>query len=949
MTTELPRADASLRHTIRLVGALLGDVITACEGKQVFDTIETLRRTAVRFRREGRPEDGKLLRDNVRRLRGSNPNDVARAFSYFLHLWNIADDRDQARQQREQTLRGDAPARGSLRDTLARLKARGISAAQIRRLLTDACIVPVLTAHPTEVQRKSTLDLHQAISALLMRREQPLTEDEQTQVVQELLGRIATLWQTRMLRATRLTVADEIDNALSYYRSTFLSVIPRLYADLDRLLRPGARPFDPPPPPMEPFLRMGSWIGGDRDGNPNVDAGTLDHALRRQGSVLLEHYLQEIHALGAELSISSLLARVSPELQAQSDASGDDSQHRQDEPYRRTLVQVYARLAATARKLTGESLAQRRTYEAAPYADPADFARDLAVVAESLAGNHGAPIAHLRLAGLQQSVAVFGFHLATVDLRQSSDVHERVLAELFTRAGICLDGKPLDYAALGEDERVALLRGELAHARPLASPWIAYGEETARELGILRMAAACRARHGKDAVRQIIISHTETLSDMLEVMVLQKEAGLLADTADEPGAGPALGGLMVVPLFETIPDLERGPGIMAAWLDLPEVRARVQHAQDGTQEVMLGYSDSNKDGGFLTSNWTLYHAERALVDVFSARGVRLRLFHGRGGTVGRGGGSSFDAILAQPPGTVAGQLRLTEQGEIIQSKYKDAEIGRRNLELLLTATLESSLAPRQEAAQAEADRVDDYGPAMSFLSAQAQRAYRGLVYETPDFADYFFMSTPVNEIAGLNIGSRPSSRKPSQRIEDLRAIPWGFSWAQCRLMITGWYGVGSAVERYLEEGAPDAPRSKKARLALLREMAVNWPAMRTMLSNMEMVLAKSDLAIGARYAELVPRRGLRERVFGMIAAEHGRALSMLRLLTRRELLADNPGLRESLNQRFAYIDPLNYLQIELLRRWRADQAKPGKKPDPRVRSAIHLTINGIAAGLRNSG
>ncbi|MGN6580069.1 MAG: phosphoenolpyruvate carboxylase [Bordetella sp.] len=952
MTTELPRADVSLRHTIRLVGALLGDVITACEGKQVFDIIETLRRTAVRFRREGRPADGELLQDSVRRLRGDNANDVARAFTYFLHLWNIADDRDQARQQREQTLRGDEPARGSLRDTLARLKARGISAAQIRRLLTDACIVPVLTAHPTEVQRKSTLDLHQAISALLLRREQPLTDDEQAQVEQELLGRIATLWQTRMLRATRLTVADEIDNALSYYRSTFLAVIPRLYADLDKLLRPSAKHFDPPPPPMEPFLRMGSWIGGDRDGNPNVDAGTLDRALRRQATVLMEHYLQEIHALGAELSISSLLAGVSPELQAQSDASGDDSQHRQDEPYRRTLVHVYARLAATAFKLTGETLAQRRTYDAAPYADPAEFARDLAAVAESLAGNQGGPIARLRLAGLQQAVAVFGFHLATVDLRQSSDVHERVLAELFARADVCLDGKPLDYAALSEDQRVALLRSELAHGRPLASPWIAYGEETTRELGILRMAAACRARHGKDAVRQIIISHTETLSDLLEVMVLQKEAGLLvnsANTADPAQPLKTLEGLMVVPLFETIPDLERGPGIMAAWLDLPEIRERVQQTQDGTQEVMLGYSDSNKDGGFLTSNWTLYHAERALVEVFSKRGVRLRLFHGRGGSVGRGGGSSFDAILSQPPGTVAGQLRLTEQGEIIQSKYKDAEIGRRNLELLLTATLESSLAPQQEAAQAEADRVGDYGPAMSFLSEQAQRAYRGLVYDTPGFADYFFMSTPVNEIAGLNIGSRPSSRKANQSIEDLRAIPWGFSWAQCRLMITGWYGVGSAVERYLEEGAPDAPRSKKARLALLREMATAWPAMRTLLSNMEMVLAKSDLAIGARYAALVPKRALRERVFGMITTEHERALSMLRLLTRRDLLADDPGLRESLNQRFAYIDPLNYLQIELLRRWRADQAKPGKKPDPRVRSAIHLTINGIAAGLRNSG
>jgi phosphoenolpyruvate carboxylase len=946
MPTELPHTDVSLRNTIRLVGKLLGDVIIASEGRQVFDTIETLRRTAVRFRREGRTADSKILQDSVRRLRDSNPNSVARAFSYFLHLWNLADDRDQTRQQREQMLRGEAPARGSLRDTIERLKAQGITPNQIRRLLADACISPVLTAHPTEVQRKSTLDQHQAISTLLLQREQPLTEDEQQALEQELLGRIATLWQTRMLRYTRLTVIDEIDNAISYYRSTFLSVIPRLYADLGKLLSPPAKPFDPPPPPMAPFLRMGSWIGGDRDGNPNVDAGTLDQALRRQSKALLEHYLQEIHALGASLSISTLLTSVSPELQQLSDASGDDSPHRKDEPYRRALINVYARLASTAKRLISEPLALRDTYEAPPYAGSEEFARDLAIMADSLEKNHAAAIARLRLTGLQQAVAVFGFHLATVDLRQSSDVHERVLTELFQRADATWQGSPFDYTALGEDERVALLRSELTHGRPLASPWIAYSEETTRELAILRTAAACRARYGKDAVRQTIVSHTETLSDLLEVMVLQKEAGLIAVAGAKPEAGD---GLMVVPLFETIPDLERGPGIMADWLDLPEIRKRVKHAQGDMQEVMLGYSDSNKDGGFLTSNWTLYQAERALVEVFAARRVGLRLFHGRGGSIGRGGGSSFDAILAQPPGTVAGQLRLTEQGEIIQSKYKDAEVGRWNLELLLTATLESSLAPRAEATRAEAAHMDDYGPAMAFLSDQAQRTYRGLVYDTPGFAEYFFASTPISEIAGLNIGSRPASRKASQRIEDLRAIPWGFSWAQCRLMLTGWYGVGAAIEQYLEQGAPGAPKSKKARLALLREMAGAWPAMRTMLSNMEMVLAKTDLAIGAGYAELVPRRGLRERVFSMISAEHARTLSMLRLLTQRELLDDNPGLRASLSDRFAYVDPLNYLQIELLRRWRADQAKPGKTPDPRVRSAIHITINGIAAGLRNSG
>jgi phosphoenolpyruvate carboxylase len=938
MTTDSPHDADSLRHTIRLLGRLLGEVIVASEGERVFGAVETLRRTAVRFRREAREADGRMLHDSVRRLRGDAPNTVARAFSYFLHLLNIAEDRDQNRQQRARALAGAEPPRGSLRDTLARLEARGIDAAHVRRLLERACVMPVLTAHPTEVQRKSTLDLHREISSLLLLREQPLTPDELATIEQELLGRVATLWQTRMLRFTRLTVIDEIDNALSYYRSTFLAVIPRLYADLGRLLHGKApRAFEAPDEPMAPFLRMGSWIGGDRDGNPNVDAGTLEQALLRQSTLLLEHYLSETHALGAELSMSSMLIGVSSALQQLADASGDSSTQRFDEPYRRTLVQIYARLAATSRHLTGENLAQRPTHDAAPYADPDELSRDLAVIADSLAQHYGAPIARLRLAGLRQAVEVFGFHLATVDLRQSSDVHERVLAELFARAGTRWQGVPVDYVALDEADRIALLRDELAHERPLASPWIVYGEETARELAILRAAAAGRARYGREAVRQSIVSHTESLSDLLEVLVLQKEAGMLTD------------GLMVVPLFETIPDLERGPEIMAAWLDLPEIRERVRRSQGDVQEVMLGYSDSNKDGGFFTSNWTLYQAERALVEVFESRGVTLRLFHGRGGSVGRGGGSSFDAILAQPPGTVAGQLRLTEQGEVIQSKYKDAEVGRRNLELLLAATLESSLAPRTAAARAEDAYMADYAASMTFLSEAAQRAYRGLVYETPGFVDYFFEATPISEIAGLNIGSRPASRKSSRRIEDLRAIPWGFSWAQCRLMLTGWYGVGSAVEQYLETGAPGAPRSKKARLALLRDMADTWPAMRTMLSNMEMVLAKSDLAIGARYAELVSRRGLRERVFGLIQAEHARTLAVLRLLTRRELLDDNPGLRASLRERFAYVDPLNYLQIELIRRYRAAQARPGKTPDSRIRSAIHLTINGIAAGLRNSG
>ncbi|HZH56629.1 MAG TPA: phosphoenolpyruvate carboxylase, partial [Burkholderiaceae bacterium] len=479
-----------------------------------------------------------------------------------------------------------------------------------------------------------------------------------------------------------------------------------------------------------------------------------------------------------------------------------------------------------------------------------------------------------------------------------------------------------------------------------------------------------RARFGPRAIEQSIISHTETLSDLLELLVLQQETGLLRpDAPRQPARASSSGrapsaaqrsaerearlaaGLMVVPLFETIPDLERAPEIMAAWLDLPEVRRRVRHAQNGIQEVMLGYSDSNKDGGYLTSNWSLYCAERELVKVFEKRRVRLRLFHGRGGSVARGGGPSFEAIVAQPPGTVNGQIRLTEQGEVIQGKYKDAGVGRWHLENIVAATLEASLTPPAEAARIENERMRKYFSAMSWMSEQAQTAYRDLVYGTRGFTDYFFAATPIREIAGLNIGSRPAARRSTQRIEDLRAIPWGFSWAQCRLMLTGWYGVGTALERYVEEGCEGAPDTPEARVAQLQEMVREWPFFRTLVSNMEQVLAKTDLTIGRRYAGLVSNRRLREHVFSRIEDEFQRTLSMFRRVCGHDLLANDPQLAAALLERFAYIDPLNHLQVELLRRHRKGVAgdTTGNDAESRSQRAIHMTINGIAAGLRNSG
>jgi phosphoenolpyruvate carboxylase len=519
-------------------------------------------------------------------------------------------------------------------------------------------------------------------------------------------------------------------------------------------------------------------------------------------------------------------------------------------------------------------------------------------------------------------------------MRQSSDVHERVLSELFRAAGVVAD-----YAALNEDEKRALLLAELAQPRLLYSPYLNYSYETNSELGVIRMAKTVREQFGQRAIRNYIISHTETVSDLLEVFLLQKETGLLR-IGD--GSATAEAELMVIPLFETIPDLQNAPVIMDGMLSIPRIRALVSRQGD-LQEVMLGYSDSNKDGGFLTSNWELYKAEVGLVEVFEKHDVKLRLFHGRGGTVGRGGGPSHEAILAQPAGTVNGQFRLTEQGEIIASKFSNPEIGRRNLELVVAAVMEASLTPGKTDVK-HTRRLAEFEDIMGQLSAHAYQAYRNLVYETPGFTDYFFAATPIAEIAELNIGSRPASRKSTRRIEDLRAIPWGFSWGQCRLLLPGWYGFGSAVHTWLGD---DKSRTKK--ITLLRAMLKEWPFFSTLLSNMDMVLAKTDLAVASRYASLVPDKKLRNAIFKRIVAEHELVTESLVMITgSRERLANNPTLARSIKNRFAYLDPLNHLQVELIKRHRSWKEQD-REPDIRVHRGIHLSINGIAAGLRNTG
>ena len=907
-----------LRTDIRLLGRLLGDTVREQEGEAVFDIVERVRQTAIRFARDGDPAARAELASLLDPLPRDVTQSVVRAFSYFLQLANIAEDEHHIRRRRAHDLAGSPPREGSLIHALDTLANARVSPEAIADFFAHALVAPVLTAHPTEVQRQSLIRNHRDIARLLDQRERlRMTPEEEAENDLGLANAILTLWQSRMLRPVRLKVLDEVKNGISYFNETFFTELPRLYIQATQQLQ---KRFPDQRWALPPFFRVGSWIGGDRDGNPFVTADILREALRLQSAAALNHYLAEVHELGAELPLSDLLIKVTPELLALAEHSTDHSPQRSDEPYRRALSGIYARLAATARFLDGIEPVRHEIGQAEPYATADGLRADLKVLANSLKLNGSALLAGGRLRRLLRAVQVFGFHLAPIDLRQNSDVHARSVAELLARAGRCPD-----YEALSEERRIQLLTEEIATPRPLYSPYLDYSEETRGELDIFFSARDLRQKYGAAALPNCIISKTDGVSDLLELALLLKESGLLL-----PGETPRLD-VNIIPLFETIEDLQKSAVTMDGIFRLPAYRALIAGRGD-EHEVMLGYSDSNKDGGFLTSGWELYKAEIELARVFQQHGVRLRLFHGRGGSVGRGGGPSYHAILAQPAGAVSGQIRLTEQGEVISTKYGNPDTGRRNLEVLLAATLEASLTDHEN----QIEPAQPFHAVMDELSARAFNAYRGLVYETPGFTTYFRQSTVVSEIASLNIGSRPASRKASDRIEDLRAIPWVFSWAQCRLMLPGWYGFGSAVEGYLANN-PDG-------LATLRRMLKSWPFFRTLLSNMDMVLAKTDLAIASRYAELVADAELRERIFSRIRAEWDLTRKhLLAIEEQDELLADNPMLSNSLKLRAPYMDPLNHLQVELLKRYRAGET------DERIARGIHLSINGIASGLRNSG
>ncbi len=877
---------------VRFLGAKLGDVIRAYGGDALFEATESIRRASVERHRGSGNSDA--IHRHLQDLGLDETLDFVRGFMLFSMLANLAEDRQ-----------GIAAEQGAdVAAAIATLEGEGIDRAAIQRLLAHALIVPVLTAHPTEVRRKSMIDHRNRIAQLMTLKDAGRDETPDGDRVEDAITRqIALLWQTRVLRRERLYVTDEVETALSYMRDVFLPALPALYQRWDRAF--GER--------VPSFVKPGSWIGGDRDGNPFVTADSLRTALGRACEAVLGFYLDAVHALGAELSISTQHVPVDAGVEALADASGDTAASRSDEPYRRALSGIYARLAATHLALTGKPAARPGHLTGEAYPDPQAFRADLVAIAHGLS-TAGALKTGGALGRLIRAVETFGFHLATLDLRQNSAVHERVVAELLKTAGV-----EDDYLSLDEDARVALLCRELAHARPLASRFTTYSEETDSELKIVLAAAEAHAKYGPACITNYIVSMAQSVSDLLEINVLLKEVGLYRP-GDEPGAA-----IMAVPLFETVGDLEAAPAIMTAWFALPEIAAIV--STRGHQEVMIGYSDSNKDGGYLTSTWQLSKASTALKPVFEAAGVGMQLFHGRGGAVGRGGGSAFAAIRAQPVGTVQGRIRITEQGEVIAAKYGTRESAMTNLEAIASATLLASLEP-ERLSNAENDQ---FAGAMDALSNTAFHAYRDLVYGTEGFRTFFRQMTPIGEIAGLKIGSRPASRKKSDAIEDLRAIPWVFSWAQARVMLPGWYGVGQALAAFEDKG-------------LLKEMAQGWPLFASSLANMEMVLAKSDIEIAGYYAELVEDETLRTTIFTRIRdAWHQTHDGLLEVTGQTRLLEKHPALDASIRLRLPYIEPLNLLQIELMKRHRAGE------DDPRIGEGILLSINAVATALRNSG
>ena len=827
---------------------------------------------------------------------------VARYFSALPLLINIAEDVELASQIKMKRCR-HADLEGELPATLAAIKQAGKEQV-LERPMT---IEPVLTAHPTQVQRKSMLDLMDKLYGLLTdyRNTRPEFLDRQAWQ-HELEAVIEIILGTDLIREQKLQVANEISNVMTYYQKSLIESI----TDITLNYRQALSDLEIESQQVLP-ITMGMWIGGDRDGNPYVTAETLRLTARIQSQVILDYYLSSLDQLYRRYSFSSDLVAVTPELATLAEESEDYSIFRQKEPYRKALNTIKNRLCASKSSILGEGT----QVQAQAYPDAETFKADLVLVLEALKADGKESHTLAPLESLIVCVEIFGFHLASIDLRQDSSINEACVAELLAQAKV-----EEAYSQLDEASKVQCLLYQLTlEPRRLSSALNQASEILHREMAIYQAVADLQKRLGQRIIKRHIISHTTSVSDLLELALLFKEVGLV---------GPDFAHVQLVPLFETIEDLEEALEVMTTYLRLPLVQKWLA-TQDWCQEIMLGYSDSNKDGGYLASGWALYLAQNKLTRLGREEGITISFFHGRGGTVGRGGGPSYEAIMSQPIGTINRLMRVTEQGEVIGTKYGNPETAYYQLENMLVASLSHVLLAH------EVQDSKPYEAVMNRLVDWSYQAYRQLVFATPGFSEFFFQATPIKEVSQLNIGSRPASRKKVTDIDGLRAIPWVFSWSQSRMMFPGWYGVGTAFQRFIEEDP--------SHLALLQEMYAEWPFFRALLSNVDMVLAKSDMEVASYYSQLVENpEG--QAIFHTLEAEWQRTKDLLLQIEGEEqLLAQNNYLRDSLAMRLPYFNALNYLQVELIRRSRQEALSP------LASKILHITINGIATGLRNSG
>jgi len=915
-----------LARDVRLLGNALGDVLREQGGEALLQNVERIRALT----KEARAQRGQDAAEaELDALFGGMPFGqalpVLKAFTTYFQLINLAEQKEIVRVNRRRAFKaGDKPRPESVRDAVQRLCESGVTADQMRALIGSLSIQLVFTAHPTEAKRRSVQEKLHRISDYLGRLEEPQTSrSDQERLELDITAEIEILWQTDEVRQRRLSVLDEARNILFYFGETLFQVTPRLYADLEKALAqwyPGET-FDIPV-----FLEYGSWVGGDRDGNPTI---TLEHTaevLRLHRDRVLSLYIPAVRILSDRLSQSRHYVGVSEALE---DSLAQDAERLPQvaaeaagrsptEPYRRKCEFIWERLRRTEAGDEGG------------YGSAAEFIADLETIRTSLEQNGGHYTARRALAPLLFQARLFGFHLARLDIREHKDKYLGALAAVLRDQGT-------EWAALTETEKVALLEQEIGGRRPLVPTKLEFDDETNTTLGLFRLVSDRMEALGPAAVGSLILSMASDVSDVLAVLLLAKEARL-ADLQDGVDGWSRVD---VVPLFETIEDLENAPDVIDTLLSNSLYRRNVS-LRGGSQEVMVGYSDSNKDGGYLTANWKLYAAQARLATVAKRHGVTLRLFHGRGGAVGRGGGPAGKAILAQPPGSVQGRLKITEQGEVIAARYFDQDIAYRNLEQIVHAVL---MASAEQGAGA-GETPPEWAQVMEEVSDTAFRAYRALVYDDPHFVRFFQEATPVGELAQLNIGSRPPKRTASDRIEDLRAIPWVFSWMQSRYTLPGWYGVGAALAGYADKSPEHLMR--------LREMYRRWPFFTTMLDNSQMSLAKADMDIAARYARLVGDQKMAQRIYQTIAAEFERSVAIICRITDQDALLDNqPVLQKSIRLRNPYVDPLSFLQVELLRRLRAlppeGDSEELKAQRRDLRAAVLLSINGVAAGVKNTG